>query len=190
MKIDVESLMSRYRSLKDLITSERKPAFDTMMEYIENDTEYLIAPASAKYHMCQKCGLLYHSVNVAETMIRLSKTLARDVSVEQCVILGLLHDVGKHNQYKEKEPTEKQKKYGFPANPPYEYRDDIVHMTHEDRSLYIISNVCGFKLSEEEWEAIQRHNEPWNEELSSRFKKNKLMTLLQYSDYWSTLYLE
>lgn len=191
MKIDRDEVLTRYSTLKELVTSDRKDSFLNMMTYIEKNTEYLTAPASAKYHLCQETGLLYHSVSVAETMIRMSKAMApKEVSIEQCVILGLLHDVGKHNQYKKKEPTERQKQYGYSAWPPYEYREDIVKMPHEDRSLYIISNVCGFKLSEEEWEAIQKHNEPWDEHVTTRFNKNKLLTVLQNSDYWSTLYLE
>jgi len=40
-------------------------------------------------------GLLEHSVNVAETMLKFKETLAPGIPNKSCVIAGLLHDLGK-----------------------------------------------------------------------------------------------
>ena len=43
---------------------------------------------------------------------------------------------------------------------------------------------------EDEWAAILYHNSPWDGIMKCAFKKNKLLTILQYADYYSSLYLE
>jgi 23S rRNA maturation-related 3'-5' exoribonuclease YhaM len=37
---------------------------------MENETSWMTAPASTKHHLCREGGLLEHSVNVAETMLK------------------------------------------------------------------------------------------------------------------------
>lgn len=187
------SLMEKYEYLKDLVTSDRRESFLDLMKWIEENTAYLTAPASTKYHLSIEQGLLEHSVSVCTTMIKLKKLVAPEITDEQCVIVRLLHDLGKAGtdrgpQYIENEPTERQKQYGYKANPPYLYNKDLLWSEHEIRSLFLISNF-GFKLKEEEFYAIAYHNEPWTEQKSA-FRKNKVMTLLQNADYYSALYLE
>lgn len=187
------NLMEKYEYLKNLVTSDRKEIFLEFMKWVEDNTSYLTAPASTKYHLCVPNGLLKHSISVCTTMIRLKKMIAPEISDEQCVIVGLLHDLGKAGttkgpQYIENEPTERQKQYGYKANPPYLFNNDLLWAEHEVRSLFLISDF-GFKLSEEEFYAIAYHNEPWTEQ-KSKFRKNKIMTLLQNADYYSSLYLE
>ena len=87
-------LLERYNKLKALVI-ERKKEFEALMNFVESETAYLVAPASTKFHLCREKGLLEHSVNVAETILKLKETLAPTISTESCVIVGLLHDLGK-----------------------------------------------------------------------------------------------
>src|SRR5665647_3924522 len=87
-------LFDRYNRLKALVVS-RKEQFGELMHFIETETSYLTTPASTKYHLCREQGLLEHSINVAETLLRLKKELAHEISDESCVIVALLHDLGK-----------------------------------------------------------------------------------------------
>jgi len=48
------------------------------MDHLETETAWLTAPASTRFHLCREEGLLEHSVNVAETMLKLKDTLAPD----------------------------------------------------------------------------------------------------------------
>ena len=70
------TLTERYEALKAKVT-ERKEAFEKLMEFVESETAYLTTPASTRFHLCREQGLLEHSVNVAETMLKLKDTLAR-----------------------------------------------------------------------------------------------------------------
>jgi len=187
-----QQLSDVYINLKSIVDDERKEDFGNLMTFLEQKTAYLSSPASSKYHLSVPGGLLFHSCSVTQQLLKLKKISAPEISNASCVIVGLLHDAGKagvegQEQYIVKEPTDKQKQYGYTATPPYLYNDQIVFMEHETRSLYLIQKHL--KLTEQEWCAIAYHNEPWNGNKSS-FKKNKLLTLLQQADYWSALYLE
>ena len=87
-------LMERYQALKEKV-SVRKEEFADLMKYIEEETSYLTAPASTKFHLCREHGLLEHCVNVAEQLLKIKVSLAPEISDESCVIVALLHDLGK-----------------------------------------------------------------------------------------------
>ena len=70
-------LMERYNRLKSLVV-ERKVPFAKLMNFIENETSYLSCPASTRFHLCKEQGLLEHSVNVAETLLKIKKELAEE----------------------------------------------------------------------------------------------------------------
>ena len=63
-------LMQRYQKLKDKVII-RKQEFIELMNYIEIKTSYLTAPASTRFHLCIEGGLLEHSVNVAENLLKI-----------------------------------------------------------------------------------------------------------------------
>ena len=127
------TVMEKYEYLKSLVVSDRREEFLKFMKWVETETDYLSAPASTQYHLCREQGLLEHSCNVAATMIRLARTLDPEITDEQCVIVSLLHDLGKvgypgQPQYIENEPTDKQKMYGYKNKIPYKYNPDILYM--------------------------------------------------------------
>ncbi|MEG0693615.1 MAG: phosphohydrolase, partial [Oscillospiraceae bacterium] len=182
------SIMNRYNTLKSMVKS-RSLEFDSFMHFIETETSYLTAPASTKYHLCKEHGLLEHSVNVAETMLKIKAQLAPDISDESCVIVSLLHDLGKagmpgNPQYLKNEPSEKQKQYGYPASKPYNFNTDLVYLSVPIRSLYLTAER--FPLSEQEVQAIVYHDGQYvDDNKSVATKEERLTLLLQYADNWS-----
>lgn len=87
-------VLERYKDLKFLVI-ERIEQFNSVINFMEKETTWLRAPASTKYHLCKEGGLLEHSVNVAETMLKIKSAIAPEISDESCVIVALLHDLGK-----------------------------------------------------------------------------------------------
>ncbi len=186
-------LNDRYSSLKAKVRTRRE-AFSKLMQFIETQTAYLEAPASTRFHLCKKRGLLEHSVNVAETMLLLRKTLMPDLSEESCVLVALLHDLGKAGapgqpQYLENQPSEKQEKYGYSASIPYRFNDELTYLSVPLRSLYLI--LPFFPLTQEETQAIAYHDGqyvPENRLVAA--KECELTLLLQYADNWSGFIME
>ncbi len=186
-------LMNRYQALKSKVT-ERQEKFAQLMNYIEEETSYMTAPASTKYHLCRENGLLEHSVNVAENMLKIKNVLAPEISDESCVIVALLHDLGKAGmpgrpQYIKNEPSPKQKTAGYPATIPYRFNKDLMYLSVPIRGLYLIASR--FPLTEEEVQAIVYHDGQYVEDNRSvAAKEEKLTLLLQYADNWSGFIVE
>ena len=186
-------LMTRYNALKEKVVM-RKTEFRALMEFIEKETEYMTTPASIKYHLCRERGLLEHSVNVAENLLKIKNELAPEISDESCVIVALLHDLGKAGmpgepQYLKNEPSQKQKAYGYPASTPYRFNKDLLYLSVPVRSLYLATSR--FPLTEEEVQAIVYHDGQYVEDNRSvAAKEEKLTLLLQYADNWSGFVVE
>ncbi|MHA2213457.1 MAG: DUF429 domain-containing protein, partial [Candidatus Thorarchaeota archaeon] len=87
-------LKERYESLKSKVV-ERKADFDAFINMLEVKTSWLTSPASTRFHLNVEEGLLTHSVGVAKNLLKFRDCLAPQISDESCVIVGLLHDVGK-----------------------------------------------------------------------------------------------
>lgn len=187
------NLMERYENLKSKVLIRREK-FLALINFIENETAYLTAPASTKYHLCKEGGLLEHSVNVAETLLKLKNILAQEISDESCVIVGLLHDLGKvgmpnNPQYIKVEPSEKQKEQGLKPYPPYKFNNNLIYLSVPIRSLYLIGGRID--LTEEEVQAIVYHDGQYVEDNRSvALREEKLTLLLQHADIWSSRILE
>lgn len=187
------TIIERYELLKDKVT-ERKSEFDSLMHFIETETSYLTAPASTRFHLCREGGLLEHSVNVAETMLKLKTVLAPEISDESCVIVALFHDLGKAGvpgfpQYIQNEPSERQKAAGHGASVPYHINKDMIYLSVPVRSLYLAGSR--FPLTEEETQAIVYHDGQYvDDNRSVAAREEPLTLLLQYADNWSGFVIE
>jgi len=187
------TVTQRYEALKSKIVN-RKEEFSALVKFMENETDYLNSPASTRFHLCIKQGLLEHSVNVAETMLKFREAVAPDIDEESCIITALIHDLGKAGmpgrpQYLENEPTPKQKQYGFPATIPYRMNENLVYLSVPVRSLYLA--LPYITLSESEVQAVMYHDGQYvDDNKSVATKETPLLLLLQYADTWSTFVIE
>ncbi|WP_157049443.1 HD domain-containing protein [Selenomonas sp. oral taxon 138] len=184
LHLDVE-LCHRYQALKNMVRN-RSTAFAALMHFIEQETAYLTAPASTKYHLCRRHGPLEHSVNVAETMLKMRASVAPDLSEESCVIVALLHDLGKAGvpgtpQYLKND--EEGARY------PYRWNRELTYLSVPVRSIYLI--LPHFPLTEEETQAIVYHDGQYVEENKCVAAREEPLTLLlQYADNWSGFVIE
>lgn len=186
-------LMDRYNLLKEKVR-ERGTAFAALMRFVETQTDYLRAPASTRFHLCRDRGLLEHSVNVAETLLRLRETLATHISQESCVIVALLHDLGKAGTagqalYLPARPAARQVPPGPAAWPPYQINREAVYLSVPLRSLYL--TLPYLPLTPEEAQAIAYHDGQYVEDNRSAAARERPLTLLlQYADNWCGFVLE
>lgn len=187
------NIAERYESLKSMVV-ERKSQFDRLISFMENETTWLIAPARTKYHLCKESGLLEHCVNVAESMLKIREALAPDISAESCVIVSLVHDLGKvgmpgNPQYLIDEPIDKQQQSGYKLDPPYRFNKNLTYLSVPVRSLYLASKHID--LTEEEVQAIVYHDGQYvDDNRSVATHEEPLTLLLQYADSWSGFVIE
>lgn len=187
------SVKERYESLKSRVVNRREE-FAALMNFIENETEYLTAPASTRFHLCKEQGLLEHSVNVAENMLKVRAALAPEIDEESCIITALIHDLGKagmpgNPQYIPNEPTPRQKQYGYGPSVPYRFNEKLTYLSVPLRSLYLA--LPHITLSESEVQAIMYHDGQYvDDNKSVATKETPLLLLLQYADTWSSFVTE
>ena len=92
-----------YIHTDELLWTYRRKGFSRLMEYLVNETDYLMAPASTKFHGNFPGGLLVHSYAVTKRMQDLKSGLGIDdytCSDESMVFCGLFHDLCKVDYYK------------------------------------------------------------------------------------------
>lgn len=194
MKRTEEQRMESYNKIKQFIldsatfvdNAEKREAFKALCHYLENETEWLTAYCSTRFHNSYEGGLLDHSIDVANRMLKFIRTFAPDIDEGEAVFCGLFHDCGKYCQYKRKPATPRQIQYGYEGS--MSVNDAVPYMEHEDRSLWVITRFYPY-LTEEMFCAIAQHNEPWLTN-TCQFKHNRLMTALQFCDYWTCLYVD
>ena len=183
------TVKNRYEILKGKIV-KRKQEFDEFINMLEKESSWLDSPASTRYHLNKEGGLLEHSVGVAEALLKLRATLAPEISEEACVIVGLLHDVGKigmpgkpryfknHNEWEIK-----NRNMAYTINPGETY------MGIAARSLYLIAKYI--PLSDTEAQAILYHDGQYiDTNREAAHHETPLTLLVQFADLWTAHILE
>lgn len=172
------------------MTGPRLESVHKFDRFLKNETSWVWAPASTRFHLAGPGGLVAHSVNVARTLLRLRDLLAPGLCVSSCVICGLYHDVGKVGvpgapNYL---PCDAQEK-SVGRQAAYRVNQDLVHLDIASRSLFVVASHL--ELSAEEAQAIRYHDGQYIvENRSVAHRESKLTLLLQYADNWSGEVLE
>lgn len=189
---EYEKILARF---KDPV---RLPYFNTLVRFAEEYTYFLTAPASTKFHLSCKHGLLLHSMSVTSIMFdkKESTSYFKDISDESIVLTGLFHDLGKAGEdlenpyYVECEATPKQKAAGFGPSQPYKMNEMKVKFEHAHLSALMIAKYFPI-ASWDELQAVLIHD--GCEKLSNQdyvMKECKLQTLLHHADVESAKWVE
>jgi hypothetical protein len=178
------SIQDRYEALKKKIV-KRKKEFDAFISMLEKDSSWLTSPASTKYHLNTPGGLLEHSVGVTETLLKLRETLAPQISEESCVIVGLLHDVGKVGMPGKARYLKNDNEWEIKnRDMTYKINPKEVYMGLAARSLYLIAKYI--PLSDSEAQAILYHDGQYVEGNKEVAHHEMPLTLLaHFADMWT-----
>ena len=177
--------------LWNLFTEIKRSGTLELFDYMINNG-YFTAPASSagSKHGAVEGGLVLHSLNVTDIMLKLRDTLAPHISRESCIIVGLTHDIGKTSYYGKDlyvpnmiQGKKKDEGMVQSAAKPFEHNKNRLEIAHEYISLHIVSKFI--PLLEEEVQAILFHNGQYVP--NGRDVKNHehpLTLLLHWADYW------
>ncbi len=147
----------------DLYNKEiKREGADKLLEYILT-TDFFNAPASTRFHLCEKGGLCQHSLHTYSRLLKNVKDEYGEewdkvISPESVAICGLLHDICKANFYKE--DTRNVKVNGVWEQVPYYTVDDKLPYGHGEKSVYIINGFM--RITREEALAINWHMGPFD----------------------------
>ncbi len=159
-----------YNQLKAAVV-KRKTEFDHFIDFLENRTNWLSAPAELEGPLAIEKGLLIRSVAVTKQLLRIKDTIMPQLDEESAIIIGLFHDVGKvgiegkpYFLVKEASSTSAASALGLSfstrisatpdtaAKNSYSINPKLVHMQIGVRSLYLVSQYM--LLSDDEAQAI------------------------------------
>ncbi|MBF0121461.1 MAG: HD domain-containing protein [Desulfobacterales bacterium] len=188
MLINTDNVKEKYNLLFEKI-SKRKEQVMKFKNFLENETNWLRAPASTRFHLNVEQGLLIHSVGVTYNALDIKTLLAPDITDESVVITALFHDLGKvgyaGKPYYLPNDNAKDIEKGitFKKNP------EIVTMNLAVRSLYLISQHIS--LSEEEAQAIVAHDGLYAIKggvvnIDYHHNECRLQMILHFADKWTS----
>lgn len=172
--MDIDKNIERFESLMAMVNRD---GIDKLMEYIKK-SDFYTAPASTRFHLSCKGGLLQHSLNVYDCLVAKKNSpiwhdILDKVGDESLIITALLHDLcktffyvpGSRNQktYDPKKiaaaerwqvKSDQMGKYIWETVESYTIEDKMP-LGHGEKSVMIISRYM--KLTSDEIFAIRWH---------------------------------
>lgn len=141
------------------------------VEYVIEDLEklgFFEAPASTRFHLCNRGGLVEHSLNVCKAalellpiMHKMRPDLKDDLREDSVILCSLLHDVNKAEIYK---PVVKKRKNAMGVWEDFDSYDvDFSNfpMGHGEKSVIVLL-LSGLQLRDSEMLAIRWHMAAWD----------------------------
>jgi len=122
----------------NLLSQVQRPGIDNLINYLEYETDFFTAPASAKFHGAKEGGLLEHSLVVYDNLIKIHETFFEEFPSDALIIVALLHDVCKTNFYKKGFRNVKNDKTGKWDKVEIYEIDDQLPLGHGEKSVIIL----------------------------------------------------
>ena len=164
---------------KERLLSTKRDGMETVIKHLDR-LGFFVAPASTKFHLNVKGGLMQHSWNVCNTalmlreqMIAMNPDLAGKLPEESVVLASLLHDVCKSNIYKDTLLNRKNDQAYWEKVPGYEGDYTSLPLGHGEKSVIMLLTL-GLKLTKDEMLAIRWHMTAWELAFQSPEQKANL----------------
>jgi len=175
-----EWVLTRSNVLTELRTLNR-PGKNNLIKFLK-ESDYFTAPASTKYHLSEKGGLMKHSWNVYQVLKHKNNEYGLGYDKDTIQITGLLHDACKINFYQ-------------PNYNNYKVKDKLP-IGHGEKSVIILQQHI--QLTTDEILAIRWHMNAFDTSAlgSNKYSFNNavnqcpLVTALFTADYESTKIVE
>lgn len=170
----------------DLCHRVSRDGMESLLNYLES-SDFYTAPASARYHGSHVGGLLDHSLNVYDELVRLSKAYPEvTLSEETIIVISLFHDLCKVNLYISERRNRKNSEGQWEQYDAYTYDEKLHYGGHGSKSVFILQNYI--KLSAEEAVAINCHMGAWdgNKDVGAAFEQFPVAWLLHVADEGAT----
>lgn len=164
---------------KERLLSTKREGMETVIKHLDR-LGFFVAPASTKFHLNVKGGLMQHSWNVCNTalmlreqMIAMNPDLEAKLPEESVVLASLLHDVCKSNIYKDTLLNRKNDQGYWEKVPGYEVDYTSLPLGHGEKSVIMLLTL-GLKLTKDEMLAIRWHMTAWELAFQSPEQKANL----------------
>lgn len=154
-----ENIAENIDRFEKLMGEINRPGIENLMNYIR-ESDFYVAPASAKYHCAYEGGLLEHSLNVFDCLVKKmdseiwGQTLT-DLGRESIILTSLMHDICKTNYYciemknkkvysDEGKRVDSNGRYDWQSVPGYSIEDKIPY-GHGEKSVMMVEQFLKLK---------------------------------------------
>ena len=175
-----------YSELKErflgLCSRVNREGMSDLLKWLES-SDFFYCPASARYHGSYPGGLLSHSLNVYDEMVRLTQAYPEiHISEETAIITALFHDLCKVNLYTVEKRNRKNAQGTWESYDAYSHNEKLHYGGHGSKSVFILQNYI--KLTTEEAVAINCHMGAWdgNKDVGAAFEQFPVAWLLHVAD--------
>ena len=187
-------MISEKELFNDIVYSFiKRDGINDLMSWLQN-TDFYIAPASARYHGNFDGGLLRHSIEVWDRLVMLAEhynyNISSTIIMESLSIISLFHDVCKIGMYKKGYRNVKNDLTGkWERVECYQINDENnVFYSHGAYSMYLVSRFI--RLEDFEASAILHHMGAWDKSQYSDpgkvYERNPYAWLLHIADEAAT----
>jgi hypothetical protein len=152
--------MTNKERFLELCSKIKREGIEDLVKWLET-SDFFYAPASTKFHGSYAGGLLEHSLNVYDCLVKRMQHW-EDVTYddESIIISALFHDVAKINLYQKGTKNVKNSVTGkWETVEIYQIEEKFPCGDHADKSIIILQNFI--KLKPEEIMAIAAHMGGW-----------------------------
>ena len=199
MELTEQAIEENYTRFIDLLKNNvKREGINTLIQWL-NAKDTKTAPASTRFHMSCRGGLVKHCLNVYDRLKRLMATEYSEscpYSEETLTIVALLHDISKINFYEVSYRNTKDDNGNWIKVPFYQVKEDkdrLIFGSHSMNSYYMVSKFL--KLNYEEELAILHHmggTDPSEDTITIKnvytaFERSTLATLLHVADVMATV---
>lgn len=150
MIIDIEKEKERY--LRLIEQNIHREGIDKLVAWLKG-SDFFTAPASTRFHLSQEGGLLKHSLNVYDRLLReycmeyscVIPTISQDM-LESLTIMALFHDLCKVNYYKIEYKNVKENDTW--VKKPCYVIDEKIKLGHSEKSIILLQSFIKLKMVE------------------------------------------
>ena len=174
---------NRERFIKLFRNNVHRHGSEEFLDWLDNATDFFVAPASTRYHDAVDGGLCKHSLEVYDYLIQHGIC---EAELESKTIVALLHDICKTDLYKKSFRNVKNEAGQWVKEPCY-IKEDKRGLGHGSCSVFLIQRFMQLTLPE--MQAIYNHMSGWSEDQASvgvGFQDNSLALELAVADLRST----
>ena len=179
-------MTDKQRFLEICNTEIKREGLPKLLDWLER-SDFYEAPASTKYHGNYAGGLLKHSLNVYDELVRLLAAYPEvQASEESVIIVSLFHDLCKVNMYGTEKRNRKDANGKWESYDAYTSDEKFHYGGHGSKSVFILQNYL--KITAEEAVSINCHMSCWdgNTSVGAAYEQYPLAWLLHVADESAT----
>ena len=178
--------MTNKERFLELCSRVKREGMDELLAYLEG-SDFFYAPASTRFHGSYAGGLLEHSLNVYDELLRLLTAYPEVQATEEtAIIVALFHDICKVNTYGVEKRNRKDANGKWESYDAYTSDEKFHYGGHGSKSVFILQNYM--KLTAEEAVAINAHMSCWdgNTSVGAAYEQFPLAWLAHVADEGAT----